>query len=86
MLYGHPEHWIRILEKRIFAVHMKDFRVEVGNLNGFVDLLAGDVPFAKVMQAFSDIGYIGAYTAEYVPATLGAAEKAIAALRIIENL
>ena len=86
MLYGHPEHWIRILGKRIFAVHMKDFRVEVGNLNGFVDLLAGDVPFAKVMQAFSEIGYTGAYTAEYVPATLGAAEKAIAALRIIENL
>ena len=86
MLYGHPEHWIRILDHRIFAVHMKDFRVEVGNLNGFVDLLAGDVPFKAVMQAFKEIGYDGTYTAEYVPATWGAAEKAIAALRLIEKL
>lgn len=86
MLYGHPEHWISILGHRIFAVHMKDFRVEVGNLNGFVDLLAGDVPFKAVMQAFREIGYNGTYTAEYVPATLGAAEKAIAALRLIEKL
>ncbi len=86
MLYGHPEQWIRILDKRIFAVHMKDFRVEVGNLNGFVDLLAGDVKFPSVMQAFKDIGYNGTFTAEYVPATLGAAEKAAASLKIIEKM
>lgn len=86
MLYGHPEHWIGILGKRIFAVHMKDFRVEVGNLNGFVDLLAGDVPYPAVMEAFREIGYTGTYTAEYVPATLGAAEKAAAALKLIETM
>jgi hexulose-6-phosphate isomerase len=86
MLYGHPEHWINILGKRIFAVHMKDFRVEVGNLNGFVDLLAGDVPFTKVMKAFRDIGYNGNFTVEYVPPTLGAAEKGIAALKLIEKM
>lgn len=86
MLFGHPQHWIKILGSRIFAIHMKDFRVEVGNLNGFVDLLSGDVPFRDVMQACKDIGYIGPYTAEYVPATLGAAEKAIVALKLIENM
>jgi len=86
MLYGHPQHWIKILGKRIFAVHLKDFRVEVGNLNGFVDLLAGDVPYPLVMAAFKEIGYDSAFTAEYVPATLGAAEKAIASLRIIERM
>ena len=84
MLYGHPQHWIQILGKRIFAVHLKDFRVEVGNLNGFVDLLAGDVPYPVVMQAFKDIGYDNTFTAEYVPPTLGAAEKAIAAMKLIE--
>lgn len=86
MLYGHPEHWIKILGKRIFAVHMKDFRVDVGNLNGFVDLLAGDVPFAKVMKALKKIGYDGIYTVEYVPPTLGAAEKGIAAMKLIESM
>jgi len=86
MLYGHPEHWIHILGKRIMAVHLKDFRVNVGNLDGFVDLLAGDVPFPAVMRAFKDIGYEGTFTAEYVPATLGAAEKAIAALKLIEKM
>ncbi len=86
MLYGHPEHWIRILGDRIFAVHMKDFRREVGSLNGFVDLLAGDVCFPEVMKTFREIGYSGVYVAEYVPPTLGAAEKAAAALKLIEQM
>ena len=86
MLYGHPEHWIKILGKRIFAVHLKDFRVEVGNLNGFVDLLAGDVNYPEVMKAFREIGYDRTFTAEYVPPTLGAAEKAAVSLKIIEKM
>lgn len=86
VLFGHPEDWIRTLEHRIFAVHMKDFRVEVGNLNGFVDLLAGDVDFAAVMKALEAVGYSGPHTVEYVPGALGAAEKNIAALRLIEKL
>ncbi|MDD3366838.1 MAG: sugar phosphate isomerase/epimerase [Sphaerochaetaceae bacterium] len=86
MLYGHPEHWIRILGKRILAVHMKDFRVNVGNLDGFVDLLAGDVCFPEVMKAFKEVGYNGTFTAEYVPGTLGATEKAAVALKIIEKM
>lgn len=86
MLYGHPEDWIRTLATRIAAVHLKDFRVAVGNLEGFVDLLSGDVDFASVMAAFRSIGYSGTYTAEIVPGRLGAAEKAIAAIRLIERL
>ncbi len=86
MLYGHPEHWIEILGKRIFAIHMKDFRVNAGNLDGFVDLLAGDVPYPEVMRQCRLIGYDGPYTAEYVPGTLGAAEKSIAALKLIEEM
>ncbi|MFS8542031.1 MAG: sugar phosphate isomerase/epimerase, partial [Tissierellales bacterium] len=54
---GYPEHWIRILGKRIKKVHFKDFRRKVGTLEGFVDLLAGDVNFPEVMQAFKEVGY-----------------------------
>ncbi len=86
MLYGHPEHWITILGSRIFAVHMKDFRVEVGNLNGFVDLLAGDVNYPQVMATLEEIGYKGPCTAEYVPGIVGAAEKAAVALVLIEEM
>ena len=85
LLYGHPEDWIRTLGKRIAAVHMKDFRTNVGNLDGFVDLLSGDVNFRAVMSALRAAGYEGPYTAEIVPGKEGAAEKAIAALRIIER-
>ena len=86
MLYGHPEHWIGILGKRIVAVHLKDFRVGVGNLDGFVDLLSGDVNYPAVMSALKKIGYQGAHTAEIVPGKPGCAEKAIAAMRVIEQM
>jgi hexulose-6-phosphate isomerase len=85
LLYGHPEDWIRTLGPRIAAVHMKDFRVNVGNLDGFVDLLSGDADYRSVMKALREVGYAGTYTAEIVPGRPGAAEKAMAALRIIET-
>ena len=85
MLYGHPVHWIEILDKRIFAVHLKDFRVNVGNLDGFVDLLAGDCDFHACFEAFGRVGYDWQYTVEYVPPTPGAAEKGIAALKLLEE-
>jgi sugar phosphate isomerase/epimerase len=86
MLYGHPEHWIEILAERILAVHMKDFRVNVGNLDGFVDLLSGDVNFELVMSAFKNIEYSGPFTAEILPGITGSVEKAIVALQIIESI
>ena len=56
---GYPEQWIRILGKRIFKVHFKDYRRNPGGLNAFVDLLAGDVDWRAVRQAFADVGYEG---------------------------
>ncbi len=61
---GYPEQWIRILSKRIKAVHFKDFKINVGTLNGFVDLLEGDVNFREVMTALREIDYDGPCTAE----------------------
>lgn len=85
MLNGHPEHWISILGTRIKAVHLKDFRVSVGGLEGFVDLLAGDVDFVSLIEQLKTVGYNGPFTAEYVPPAPAAAEKAYAAMKIIEG-
>jgi hexulose-6-phosphate isomerase len=62
--YGYPEHWIQALGKRIARVHCKDFKASVGNINGFCDLLAGDVNFPAVIAALEAVGYDGWFTAE----------------------
>lgn len=67
LLTGFPEHWIRILGKRICRVHFKDFRCDAPGLAGFVDLLSGDVNWPAVMQAFQAVGYDGWVTAEMIP-------------------
>ena len=64
---GHPEHWIKVLGKRIKKVHFKDYRKEAGGLCGFVDLLSGDVNWPEVMKKFNDIAYDGWVTAEMLP-------------------
>jgi len=63
--YGFPEQWIRILGKRVRAVHMKDFRSSVGTMGGFVMLMEGDVNWPAVMAALREIGYDKSLTAEY---------------------
>ncbi|WP_019908012.1 sugar phosphate isomerase/epimerase family protein [Thermoanaerobacter indiensis] len=66
---GYPEQWIKILGNRINKVHFKDFKRAVGTVNGFVDLLAGDVNFPAVMEAFKSIGYEDYAIAEMAPYT-----------------
>ena len=67
LLAGYPQDWIRILGSRIKKVHLKDFRRSIGTIDGFVDLLAGDVDYRAVMDALSDIGYDDYLTAEMLP-------------------
>jgi len=62
---GFPEQWIRILGKRIKKVHFKDFKESVGTLDGFCDLLDGDVNYAEVMKALREVGYDGPVTSEF---------------------
>ncbi|MFD0713602.1 sugar phosphate isomerase/epimerase family protein [Paenibacillus sp. GCM10027626] len=64
---GYPEHWIKILNKRIRKVHFKDYRRAAGGLHGFVDLLAGDVDYPAVMGQLQAIGYDDYVTAEMIP-------------------
>ncbi len=65
--YGYAEQWLRILGKRVAGIHFKDFRKSVGTLDGFVDLLEGDVNWPEVMAAIGEIGYEGPVVAEMIP-------------------
>jgi hexulose-6-phosphate isomerase len=64
LAYGFPEQWIRILGRRIFKVHVKDFRTNVGTGAGFVPLLSGNVNWPAVRKALIDVGYSDTLTAE----------------------
>jgi len=86
MLYGHPEHWIQTLGKRIFAVHIKDFKVDVGNAQGFVEILKGDVDFPAVIKALKKIGYNGPLTAEVFPIKPYILERTINAMEKIGTM
>ncbi len=83
LLTGYPEHWIKILGKRIVRVHVKDFKKSVGTAEGFVDLLEGDVDFEAVKAALADVGYDGYVTAEMLPYRPGRPEKTAAAMKKI---
>lgn len=64
---GYPEHWIQILGRQIRRVHLKDYRRAVGSVDGFVEILSGDVNWPAVMSALRTIGYDGWLTAEMIP-------------------
>jgi L-ribulose-5-phosphate 3-epimerase len=64
LLFGFPQQWIRILGHRIRKVHVKDFKLAVGNSHGFVPLLAGDVNWKEVRLALNEIGYNDVLIAE----------------------
>ncbi|OGO80012.1 MAG: xylulose 5-phosphate 3-epimerase [Clostridiales bacterium GWC2_40_7] len=64
---GYPEQWIKILGSRIKKIHFKDYRRDARGLAGFVDLLAGDVDYVKVVDALERIGYEDYVNAEMTP-------------------
>ncbi len=64
---GFPEQWIAILGERITKIHVKDFRKDIGNMQGFCHLLSGDVNWEKVMNALRKINYTGPLTCELTP-------------------
>jgi len=70
LINGYAEHWVEILGKRIFAVHLKNFsRSDCGgNLHGFGDdILKGDLNWDAVLGALKRIKYGGPLTAEMIP-------------------
>lgn len=62
---GYAQDWVRILGSRIKRVHFKDYAHGKTGLDGFVDLLAGDVDYPETMKALREIGYDGPVTAEF---------------------
>jgi len=64
---GYPEHWIAALGARIRRVHFKDYRRAVGGVDGFCDLLSGDVNWPGVMAELKAAGYQGWVAAEMIP-------------------
>lgn len=66
VLYGYPQDWIRTLGKRIFKVHLKDFKRKE-NGYAWVNLGEGDVDWAAVRQAFAETGFSGSATVELDP-------------------
>jgi L-ribulose-5-phosphate 3-epimerase len=67
LAFGYPEHWIEILNKRIIRVHLKDYRRAVGSVDGFCDLLSGDVNWPAVVRALQSVGYEGWLAGEMIP-------------------
>src|SRR5467141_2699913 len=63
LLYGYPQDWIRTLGKRIFKVHVKDFKRKEDGY-AWVNLGEGDVDWGTVRQAFTEIGYAGSAVTE----------------------
>ncbi len=66
MNYGWPQHWIRILGKRISMIHIKEFSLEKRNQEGLwagfqVNFLEGDNNWPEIMAALKDVGYEGGY-------------------------
>jgi hexulose-6-phosphate isomerase len=63
VLYGYPQDWIRTLGKRIYKVHLKDFKRKESGY-AWVNLGDGDVDWAAVRAAFAEVGYSGSVIAE----------------------
>jgi len=64
---GYPEHWIPVLGKHVKRVHFKDYRRAVGSVDGFCDLLSGDVDWPAVVDSLQAIGYDGWIAPEMIP-------------------
>ena len=67
MLFQFPEHWIRILGKRIQNAHLKEFTKKGTDhsLESFRPLLDGTTAWPAVIEAFDAAGYDGYLTFEY---------------------
>ena len=67
MLFQFPEHWIKILGKRIQNVHLKEFSKKGTDhsLESFRPLLDGTTNWPEVLEAFDETDYHGYLTFAY---------------------
>jgi hexulose-6-phosphate isomerase len=67
LLTGYPNHWLKILSSKIKKIHIDDFKYSIGNVDGFVNILEGDVNWPLVNRTLKEISYEGYITAEIAP-------------------
>jgi hexulose-6-phosphate isomerase len=82
VIFGFPQHWVRICGKHLMKVHFKDFKRQGYE---WTPLLQGDVNFPAVMAELRKIGYDGALLSEVAPSIASLAETA-ATIRQIMSL
>jgi L-ribulose-5-phosphate 3-epimerase len=65
VFYGFPQDWIRTLGPRIVKVHLKDFQLDRPNGRfAWKNIGDGDIDWAEVRRALSEIKYRGYVTTE----------------------
>ncbi|MBO3797959.1 MAG: sugar phosphate isomerase/epimerase family protein [Thermoproteota archaeon] len=67
MAISHPENWIHSLGSMVSNVHAKDFDTNIGNINGFRNVLKGNVNWRKIIKLLKAAGYNGYLTVECPP-------------------
>ncbi len=67
LVSGFAHHWVEALGSSIRKVHVKDFRSEVGNIQGFTSLFEGDMDWKALMASLKTVGYDSYLTAELSP-------------------
>jgi len=80
VIFGFPQHWVRICGKHLMKVHFKDFKRQGYE---WTPLLAGDVNFPAVMTELRKIGYDGALLSEVAPSIASLEDTAAAIRRIM---
>ena len=79
--FGYPQQWIREMKHRIVKYHLKDYRMSVDNINGFTNMLDGDVNYPEVVKAIRETGYDGDLIVELVPPARHMVENTLAYAR-----
>jgi len=82
VVFGYPQHWVRICGPHVMQVHFKDFKRQGYQ---WTPLLEGDVNFPAVMAELRKIGYDGALLSEVSPG-IASLEDTAAAIRNIMQM
>jgi L-ribulose-5-phosphate 3-epimerase len=81
VVFGFPQHWVRICGPHLMRVHFKDFKRQGYE---WKPLLEGDVNFPAVMAELRKIGFDGALLSEVAPSIASLEDTASAIRRIME--
>lgn len=67
LVSGFAHHWVEALGHCIKKVHVKDFRCEIGSIQGFTSLFNGDMDWVQLVKSLREVGYDSYLTAELSP-------------------